>query len=68
MCAGKVCHAILSSTDLKKKKTAKKKNNNSGIPSECSLNTDQAYLARRFIRPDLGPKCLQMLSAGDNVR
>ena len=28
-----------------------------------SLDADQA---RRFVEPDLGPNCLQMLSADDN--
>ena len=38
----------------------------SGIPSVSnSLDTDQA---RHFVGPDLNPKCLQKLSAGETRR
>ena len=38
----------------------------SGIPSMSnSLDSDQA---RHFVRPDLGPNCLQKVSADDNGR
>ena len=56
-----VLHAFLLSEFFFLKLTLTK--NLSGIPSVSnSLDPDQA---RRFVGPDLGPNCLQRLSADD---
>ena len=38
----------------------------SGIPLGCQ--TDGSKSGRHFVGPDLGPNCLQRLSADDNSR
>ena len=40
----------------------------SGIPSECHLHSLDPDQAQCFVEPDLGPNCLQRLSAEDTSR
>ena len=56
------CHAYLSSIDFFQNKLCQKNSFRNTIRVSSSLNPDQV---RRFVGPDLGPNCLQRLSADD---
>ena len=62
-----ILHAFLASADffLNRKKLFEKKYFRNTTRVSKSLDPDQA---RRFIGPDLGPDCLQKLSADDTSR
>ena len=62
-CLLEILHAFLSSADFFQKLFFKKSFRNTiGMPN--SLYPDQALW---FVGPDLGPNCLQRLSADDNI-
>ena len=53
------------SADIFSKSTFSKKNFRNIFGASNNLDPDQA---RRFVGPDLGPNCVQMLSADDTSR
>ena len=57
-------HAFLSTTEFFQKSTFSKNSFWNTIRVSNSLDSDQARL---FVGPDLGPNCLQRLSAGDDT-
>ena len=60
-----IFHAFVSSADFFQNYFFRKKSFRNTIRVSNSLDPDQA---RRFVGPDLGPKCLQRLSADDTSR
>ena len=57
-----ILHAFLPSVDFFFKLTFSKKSFRNTVRESNSLDPNQA---RRFVEPDLGPDCLQRLSADD---
>ena len=60
-----IFHAFLLSADFVSKSTFSKNSFRYTIRVSNSLDPDQA---KHFVGPDLGPKCLQKLSADDTRR
>ena len=60
-----ILHVVLSSAEILSKSTFSKHSFTNTIRLSNSLDPDQA---RRSVRPDLGPSCLQKLLADDTGR
>ena len=60
-----ILHALLSSAEFFSKSTFSNNSFRNTIRMPNLLDPDQA---RHYVRPDLGPKCLQRLSADDTRR